>query len=376
MTAHFDDAVVGAGIIGLAHAYHLASRGRRVAVFERSPRACGASIRNFGMLWPIGQPAGSPLRLALRSREIWLEVLRAAEVWHDAVGSLHLAYHDDEAAVLAQFAERAGDNGYRVDLLNPEDVRRKSPFVRSQNLVSGLWSETEICVDPRAVIARLPEFLSARFAVQFFFGAAVTGYHDSHVRAGGHSVITDRLWVCSGADLETLYPEALGSAGLVPCKLQMMRTAPTDQRLGPMLAAGLTLLHYKSFAACPGLGAVRERVARERSEYVRYGIHVMTSQNETGEIVIGDSHEYGDSIGPFDNAAIDKLILDYLDTFVALPQRTIAARWNGVYVKHPSEPYVVLNPEAGVTATVGVGGAGMTLSFGVAEEVVAGQLRN
>ena len=75
--ASYDDIVVGAGVIGLAHAYHLASRGRRVAVFDRSPAAAGASVRNFGMLWPIGQPLGELRALALRSLEIWLEVLRA-----------------------------------------------------------------------------------------------------------------------------------------------------------------------------------------------------------------------------------------------------------------------------------------------------------
>src|SRR5262245_12594233 len=103
MTQQFDDAVVGAGIMGMAHAYALAKRGRRVIVFERNARAMGASARNFGMLWPIGQPAGLPRRVAMRSREIWLDVLSASGLWHDRSGSLHLAYHELETAVLREF---------------------------------------------------------------------------------------------------------------------------------------------------------------------------------------------------------------------------------------------------------------------------------
>src|SRR6478736_4119614 len=107
MSAAYDVAVVGAGVLGLAHAYHLAKRGLRVGVFERQPRAEGASVRNFGMLWPIGQPPGPLYRLARRSLETWLEVLRAAGIWHDRAGSLHLAYHEDEAQVLAEFVAHA-----------------------------------------------------------------------------------------------------------------------------------------------------------------------------------------------------------------------------------------------------------------------------
>jgi D-hydroxyproline dehydrogenase subunit beta len=76
MAEKADFAVVGGGILGLAHAWVLARKGKRVVLFERGRRATGASVRNFGMIWPIGQPAGEVHKMALRSREIWLEALQ------------------------------------------------------------------------------------------------------------------------------------------------------------------------------------------------------------------------------------------------------------------------------------------------------------
>lgn len=40
--------IVGAGMLGLAHAWAGAKRGLKVRVFERSHTPLGASIRNFG----------------------------------------------------------------------------------------------------------------------------------------------------------------------------------------------------------------------------------------------------------------------------------------------------------------------------------------
>ena len=66
--------VIGAGIVGLATARALALQGFSVRVFERSEKAVGASIRNFGMIWPIGQAAGKMYDRATRSRNIWKEI--------------------------------------------------------------------------------------------------------------------------------------------------------------------------------------------------------------------------------------------------------------------------------------------------------------
>lgn len=371
MSGHCDAAIVGAGILGLAHAYHLARRGLRVAVFERGLRAEGASVRNFGMLWPIGQPAGPARRLALRSLELWLEVLHHSGLWHERSGSLHVAYHEDELHVLREFLAR--DAGLEFDMLDPAGVRKRAPAVRAKGLLGALWSPAETCVDPREVVAGLPRFLHDSLGVEFHFGTAVLGYESPQVRTSVDDWNADRLIVCSGDDFLSLYPEAFRSSGLIRCKLQMMRTEPmaTGWRLGPMLAAGSTLRHYRAFDGCPTLPALRERFARERPEFDQFGIHVMASQNGRGEVVLGDSHEYGDAIEPFNKQQIDDLILDYLATFLAMPPFRIASRWHGTYAKHPSESYFVARPAPQVTIVTGLGGAGMTLSFGLAEKVVS-----
>jgi hypothetical protein len=53
-----------------------------------------------------------------------------------------------------------------------------------------------------------------------------------------------------------------------------------------------------------------------------------------------------------------------------VPDLEIAARWHGIYAKHPREAYFVAQPAPGATVATCVGGAGMTLSFGLADQVV------
>src|SRR5262245_48068523 len=177
MNIEYDAGVVGAGILGLAHAYHLARRGMRVVVFEQHPRARGASVRNFGMIWPIGQPLGPLYQLARRSRELWLEVLTASGLWYRPCGSLHLAYHEDEAQVLREFVAESVGQDRPCQLWTPAQISARVPTVVPAGLRAGLWSPLELAVDPRQVIAELPAWLARTYSVDFAFGTPVLGHH-------------------------------------------------------------------------------------------------------------------------------------------------------------------------------------------------------
>jgi D-hydroxyproline dehydrogenase subunit beta len=364
-----DVIVVGAGIVGLAHAWAAVRRGKSVRVFERSRRAEGASIRNFGMIWPVGQPAGPCHAAALRSRELWLELKEKAGIWVKQCGSIHLAHHEDEMEVLSEFADRAPDLGYDVRLLTAEDVIETTSGANFGMLLGGLWSPTELCVDPREAIAATTDWLRDWHGVEFHFNTLVRSADERGVEtADGRRFTAARTIVCSGADFETLFPDVLVKSGLRRCKLQMMRTAPQRCRIGPHLASGLTLRHYKNFEVCKSLAALKRRVAKEMPELDRYGIHVMVSQNRLGEAVLGDSHEYDGDISPFDKTEIDDLMLRELQAVFQLESWTITERWSGIYAKHASEPQFIAEPLQGVSIVTATGGAGMTMSFGLAED--------
>jgi len=367
-----DVAIVGAGIIGLAHAYVAARSGRKVAVFERNPAAMGASIRNFGMIWPIGQPVGPLRQTALRSREIWLEVLQEAGLPFLATGSLHVAYREDEAAVGREFSERAPSLGYDCAWLSAQETLQRSRAVRAEGLAGALWSPTEMTVDPRQVASSLPKFLTERYGVQFFFNTAVQRVETSRLDAGGQTWKADAIIVAGGDDLQTLFPEYFRQSGITRCKLQMMRTVaqPQGWALGPSLAFGLTFKHYATFQMCASLQALKERIARETPEFEKWGIHVMVSQTARGELTLGDSHEYGLAVDIFDKPAVNRLVLDYARQYLRVPTLELGESWHGVYAKHPEHAYVSLTPVDGVRLVVVTSGLGMTMSFGIAEQTL------
>jgi FAD dependent oxidoreductase TIGR03364 len=365
--------VVGAGIVGLATARALAEKGYEVKVIEKSQFALGASVRNFGMLWPVGQPDGHLYDRSVRTKEIWVDYLDAAGIPYNACGSLHLAYSKEEMHVVEDICQFFQSKNRPVSVIDKETVLANYNGINENGLLGALRSEDEIIIDPREGIKHLPAYLTQKYGVSFIWGTAITSVTSHAAFAGKTKYAADIVCVCSGQDFETLYPDQFKAQPIIKTKLQMMRFKHKDPNfnIGASVCGGLSLLHYKSFTASSALTKLRLKIEEEIPEYLQYGIHVMVSQNNQGELTVGDSHEYALDFEPFDKTEINDMILAYLKKLMHIDQWEMTQSWNGIYpIMTNGAAELFLNPEPGVYILNGIGGHGMTMSFGFAEEMI------
>src|SRR6185295_13897478 len=279
----------------------------------------------------------------------WKEIGESGAFGFEPAGSLHLAYHADEKKVLEEFYE-AEKKWRPLELLDAAQVGQKSGAVKKEGLLNGLYSSDECIVDPREAIAVLPVYLHEKYGVEFYWGKCASYVADQTVYIGNEEEYeADVIMVCSGADFETLFPEEYSSYPLTKCKLQMMRleVQPGGWRIGPALCGGLSLIHYQSFKVAKSLAALRQRYEKELPDYLDWGIHVMVAQNTVGELTVGDSHEYGMTLDPFDKEFINQMMLDYLKKFADFPSWQVTQTWNGIYPKLTNgETDLFFSPEA------------------------------
>ena len=372
MIGKADVAVVGGGIVGLAHAWQAAVRGWSVVLFERDAIARGASVRNFGMILPLGASPGKTHEQALRSLSLWRQLVLDAGLWYKEPGALMLAYHQDEVDAMCELADSDVGHEYHCTWMTNKDIVAKSSSVNTNGLLGGLWCRDVLLVDPREVVARIPAWLSEKHGVVLRYGTEVQSVSPQIIATPHETWAVERTIVCPGADLDTLFADVLSEASLTYCRLQMLRTVaqPTHWRLGPAILGGLSLRHYPVFKSSRATRTVARRVARDSPELDRWGIHIMAVQNGRNEVVIGDSHEYNSAPNWQERPEITALLLQQLVGLTNPPLLKLDHKWTGVYVKHASRAAVVLRPLPTVRVITGLGGLGMTLSLALAGEVL------
>jgi FAD dependent oxidoreductase TIGR03364 len=371
MNQHPDVIIVGAGIVGLAHAYTAAMRGLKVVVVERDHRCVGASIRNFGFITVTGQPAGATWRRARFSRDVWAGVAAAASIPIEHHGLWVVARRDKAAAVLEAFMRTS--MAERNELLTAEEAQQRAPELRTDGAAAVMYSPHELRVESRLAIGQLTQWLQQHHGVEFLFGECVQEVRTPMVRTAARTLHAERVVVCPGTELNGVAHGALAHLNLKLTRLQMLRIRPqTGFRLSGAVMSDLSLVRYGGYAALPESVALHEQLRHEEGDSLDAGIHLIVVQSADGSLVVGDSHHTFSSPEPFASEAVDDLILRHAREALHLYSSPVVERWTGVYPTGADQDCVICAPDAATRVVVVTSGTGASTGFGIAQEVFDG----
>lgn len=358
----YDVVVVGAGIVGLAHAYHAHRRGLTVAVVDHADGVVGASVQNFGHACITAQ-AGEALEYAQAGRSHWLELARVAGFWSRESGTYCVGRHDDEMAVMREFAPTrpSGD----VELLSRDDVLDRLP-VRDPRVLGGMYLPNDLQVDPRTAVPAIARWLKS-VGVDFHWRTAATGFESGVVRTSRGPLSADTTFVAVNYDVDRLFPGFAERDGLLRCRLHMLRARmPLGLPLPAPLFTGWSLLRYAGFEGLPSTDAVAERLLAEHPASVAIDLHQMYTPQPDGSILIGDTHTREVSAPPFQSEDGFHILLDEARKLFGVNDIEVTERWQGLYCSAPDREFLVEEPVDRTHVVTVTTGIGMTTGIGLA----------
>lgn len=365
----YDIAIVGAGIVGLAHALAAARLGLRTIVIDRDAQANGASVRNFGFVTVTGQQRGECWRRAMRSRDIWADVAPRAGIQVQHKGLAVVARRPEAAIVLEAFLKTEMGEGCK--LVAPAQARELFPVLQPEACAAVLWSPHDVRVESREAIPQLATYLARSLGVTLLRNTHVHAVAPPVVSTSAGEIQARRVVVCPNDDFLSLFPERIAAYQLTKCKLHMLRCIlPGAPRLPGSVMTDLSLTRYLGYAELPEAAALKVRLAREQPEHLEHGIHLIAVQSANGSLVVGDSHHYGATPEPFAPERVDALMLD--EFHAVFGQRPVVTeRWTGVYASAADRLMLVDTPSPDVRIVIVTSGTGASTAFAIAEEVIA-----
>jgi sarcosine oxidase, subunit beta len=164
LTAHYDVAVIGAGLVGCAAAFQLARRGQRVVVFDQAEINRGASGRNAGSLHfqielrVVDTLVSDPQRVAqlipvnLQAIEDWKRLPKVLNSNLELAqhGGLMVAETDAEREVLQRKVKLEIRAGLPVRMVEGSELRRIAPYL-SPRIRCASYCAEEGHANPRLV---------------------------------------------------------------------------------------------------------------------------------------------------------------------------------------------------------------------------------
>jgi glycine/D-amino acid oxidase-like deaminating enzyme len=309
MTAAFDCAVVGGGLVGSAIAWGLAREGARVALLDEGDIAFRAARGNFGLVWVQGKGADMPAyaRWTLRSADLWPELATAmaqstgADVALRQAGGLIFCLSDEElerrAALVERMRNESGNIGTRM--IDRAELRAMVPSI-GDRVVGAAYCPRDGHANPLMTLRALQQSLLAlggkylpNRGVERIDAAA----HDFTLHCGAETVHARQLVIAAG----------LGSA-----------------RLAPMVGLDMPVKPLR------GQIMVTERM----TPFLDYATHTVR-QTAEGSVMLGDSHEdVGLDVGTSANV-MQEIAARNLAALPRLADATVVRVWAALRVMTP-----------------------------------------
>lgn len=377
-TADSDLIIVGAGILGLSAAIQAAEQGLKVQLFEKDAAPAGATQRNFGMVGTstLSRPDAKWREYALETRKFYQRIQAQHDISFQQRNGLYLANTELEWQVLHEFAQAAPDYRIPVELLNRQQLFEKYAYLNPETKIRGaMLFQEDYSVEPHLAGSRLLQY-AQQLGVEIHCNACVVrarskdGLAEIQL-ASGQRHAAAKVLICHGEVTQILYPEILQQLGLQRCSLQMALTRPLAHELQASIYSGLSISRYPAFEICPSHQALIDE--SQQGLVKKYGIHILLKQNQSGQIILGDSHEYSaiDAAPQFSQREeISQFILRYCKENIGLALPEIESRWNGYYLAHPGELACVTEAESHIYLISAIAGKGMTTGAGFMKEVL------
>ncbi|MGW0163356.1 TIGR03364 family FAD-dependent oxidoreductase [Mycobacterium sp. NPDC003323] len=366
-----DLVVVGAGIIGLAHAAEAVHRGLSVQIIERDTEAVGASVRNFGHACITAQDTAL-VQIAQRSRRGWLRTAELAGFWAPEAGAIVLARSAAEAALLEEFRDARGEEAVRLLTADETRSRLSGPDRPADpDIVGAAWLPADLRVDPRSTVAAIADWLAAQPEVRFHWRTTALGCADGVVHTSRGEVRGRHVVVCVGHDLDRLYPVTAEENDVLRCRLQMaLVDAPTGYTQDAAVLTGTSMLRYGGMAGLPSATAVRTELEHNNPELLALGANLMFTRRPDGSLLVGDSHHYGITADPFIDEQVSEHLLAGVARILGVDRLRVLQRWQGVYASSARTDILRAEHGPNVSSVTVTTGLGMTLAFGLAAQTL------
>ncbi|WP_299468987.1 TIGR03364 family FAD-dependent oxidoreductase [uncultured Gimesia sp.] len=371
--SQYDVIVIGGGVLGAFHAFFSMRRGFKTLLIERNVIPQQASIRNFGLIIPSAMPPGIWRERALASCEIYSELTDLLGVPLRRVGTQYLAHTEAEAAFLEQMVRAQNVDLCPAEFLNAEETIRSSCCLNPEFCKGSLYFAQDLQLDPYLFFRAFINWFASNSDCDYLPKSTVVSVeertsHNQIKTADGRQFNAKHVFVCAGADLQTLFPETYAESNLHYCKLQMLKLSnPENRMLGTSIASPIALTRYPAFLNAQFLQSVS--LEPPVPELQERGIQIWLTQNQNNEFILGDSHEYSnDPPTEFLSAEIEALIINYARKMFVNLDFQVTDRWCGIYTEEKSAGLFQHSPCEGIHLITGIGGKGMTTGPGLAKE--------